>query len=491
MAGDRIQRALAQAQQHYHAGRLDMAERAASPLIRRGQGPLGAWHVLGLVAMHQERVERAIECFRMCSRLSPKQPNFHYLLGKMLAMLERTSESIESYDRALKLDPDHRQARTWKAAVLERAGRYDDAEGLLSPCFEQGTADDETRHVMVRVRMGQGRFREGLRLAQDTLANGEHTRRIQQLLGFLIGHAYDRLGEYDLAFDAFERANAMQHEGFDLDQYRRFLGDLRRVLGPDSTASIAAQTTERMVYIAGLPRSGTTLIETILDAHAEAQGVGERADFQRLVERHAMESGGLAYPDSLDGLPADEATRLQRQYLVQQDQRAPGASRIVNKHLKNWHHLGAVSKIVPGSRVVWIRRDPRDTCLGVYMHHFSPRAHGYATDLRMLGAVYREHVALMRYWIDVLDLSILEVPYERLVRHPESWTRRIVEFAGLEWDERCLRFYDSGRVAATHSHAQVRRPIYTTSVGRWQRYRVHLGPLNESLDGSEGSDSVD
>lgn len=483
-----------QANQHYEAGRLQLAQELCESLIRGKKGPIEAFHLLGLVLMRREQTERALECFQQCARMRPNDPQFHYLMGKMLAMSARSEEALARYDWALTLDPEYVPAITWKAALLERAGRNDEARALLEPLLGTDREDPEMQHIMARIEHGDKHYERCVEICRREIDRPGQTLRLRQLLGFLLGRTYHRMGEYDKAFEAFREANALQQETFDLEGYTRAIEHCVEVFcGSDrERIPVARSGGEGMVMICAMPRSGTTLVETIIDAHPEAVGIGETADLDRVIVRLPLTlQTQTPYPDAAIGMDQQTMDRLARDLQkVFRGRAGSSASVIVNKHLQNWLHVGFMRHIMPKGRAIWVHRDPRDNCLGIYMQHFNPRTLGYAVDLRMLARVHTLHMRIMRQWMERLDYPILEVPYEALVEDPEPWTRRIIEFCGLEWDDACLRFYERGRVALTHSYEQVRQPIYKEAIGRWRLYENHLGPLLEELEkaGAELSD---
>ncbi len=473
-----------QANHHYQAGRLQFAMDLCQSLIKGKRGPLEAWHLLGLIAMRREQTDLALDCFQRCAKERPNDPQFHYLMGKMLAMSARADDALPRYDWALTLDPNYIPAITWKAALLERAGDTAQARALIEPYLDTPNADPEMGHILARIEHAEKNNDACVAICKRELARPNQTLRLNQLLTFLLGRTYDRMKDYDNAFEAFSQANAYQQEVFDYDGFERWLNDTIEHFCGEFAQEIPTATAggDKMVMIAGMPRSGTTLIETIIDAHPDAQAIGETADLDRVVLRLPLTlNANEPYPQVARRLDQPTADRLARELDKVFASRAPGAQRIVNKHLNNWLYVAMMSRLMPAARVIWIHRDPRDNCLGLYMQHFNPRTAAYAVDLRNLARVHKLHMRTMRTWIDRLNLPVLEVPYESLVEDPETWSRKIIDHADLEWDDACLRFYETSRVALTHSHEQVRQPIYKSAVGRWKNYERHLAPLLEEL----------
>ncbi len=231
-----------------------------------------------------------------------------------------------------------------------------------------------------------------------------------------------------------------------------------------------------------MPRSGPTLVDQIIDAHPDAHGAGEIEDVEQMARQLQVHLDAYdPYPHCVADLTQEAADRLASSYQTRLEQLGRGAARVVNKSLENYKHLGLVAMLFGGARIIHCRRHPLDTCLSCYMGGILPSRAPYVTDLCHLGLVYRQYERLMRHWEAVLDLPILEIVYEDLVEDLEGVSRRLIDFLGLDWDERCLRYYESGRTVLTLSYAQVTKPIYRSAVGRYKHYERHLAPLTAAL----------
>jgi hypothetical protein len=229
-----------------------------------------------------------------------------------------------------------------------------------------------------------------------------------------------------------------------------------------------------------MPRSGTSLAEQILASHPRVRGAGELVDIGKMSTLLPGRLGGEAYPDCLERLDRATARTLAEEYQGSLRQHGGAAERVVDKMPHNYLHLGLIAALFPRSRIVHCRRDPVDTCLSCYFQEFvNPLPYG--PDLASLGRYYREYERLMAHYAQVLPLPLFELNYEELTAQQEAVSRRLVEFCGLDWDDRCLRFHETARTVRTSSSLQVRKPMYTSSVGRWKRYEAHLGPLLDAL----------
>jgi hypothetical protein len=229
-----------------------------------------------------------------------------------------------------------------------------------------------------------------------------------------------------------------------------------------------------------MPRSGTSLVEQILASHPAVHGAGELTEIGLMALSTA--AGGREYPESVRGLDARSVNAMAAAYGRRLDALAPKAERVVDKMWQNFEYLGFAAMLLPAARIIWCRRDPADLGLSCFFQHFFGDGVPFAYDLAHIGCMVREHERAMAHWRAVLDLDILDLTYETLVADPEAQIRRLVKFAGLPWDPACLRFHQTERVVRTASHAQVRRPLYSSSVGRHRAYARWLGPLYRALE---------
>ncbi len=230
-----------------------------------------------------------------------------------------------------------------------------------------------------------------------------------------------------------------------------------------------------------MPRSGTTLTEQIIAAHPSAAAAGEIGVPNRIAKSLGFgASDEKAFARRISRLKPREVAALAREGLEMLVRFSKTAERITDKLPHNFELLGLIAMLFPRAKIIHCRRNPLDTCVSCFLTPLSEE-HAYTHDLSALGEYYRDYAALMDYWRAVLPMPILDVDYELLVADPEGQSRRLVDFVGLDWNPACLEFHAGGRAIHTISRAQVRQPIYDTSIGRWRRYEKHLGPLRAAL----------
>ncbi|HHH42543.1 MAG TPA: sulfotransferase family protein, partial [Gammaproteobacteria bacterium] len=304
---------------------------------------------------------------------------------------------------------------------------------------------------------------------------------------FELGSLYDRVGDYDTAFDTYRKANEARHQvldmHFDADTHSAYVNAIisncsRPLL---SRHAHCGNSSTVPVFIVGVPRSGTTLVEQILSNHPQVHGAGELTAIKEIVDAlPGISATTQPYPGCLDSITDQGLASAGSEYVAGLTALNGSVRRITDKMPANFMHLGLIQMLLPRARVIHCRRDPLDTCLSYYFHDFSS-PHSYSYRLEDLAVYYQNYLRLMAHWRTVLDIQLLEVQYEDLVSNQESTSRELVEFCGLDWDDACLSFHENRRAVATTSYDQVRKPMYTSSVGRWKNYRAQLQPLISAL----------
>jgi tetratricopeptide (TPR) repeat protein len=413
---------------------------------------------LGLALREQDRIDEAVHCFRESLRLKPGYVGAYNNLAFLLQSQGRSDEARAGFHEALRLDPNNTRAFAGLSR-LAAAGHYE-------------FSDDEVRRI------------EAI-LSQGGPPTDERSR-----LHFALARVAEKASEHDRAFGHYHRANELLKEylrargaAYNPAVQSRLVDQMIAAFTPAYFERVRSFGSESVqpVFVVGMPRSGTTLAEQIIASHPRARGAGELRDVGDMTITLPRRLGcAEAYPGCLGRLDAATVRALAAEYLDRLRQRDGAADRIVDKMPFNYLHLGLIATLFPRARVVHCRRDPIDTCLSCYFQHLvEPQA--FTPDLTFLGHYYREYERLMAYWARALPLPMFELRYEELTADQEAVSRRLIEFCGLDWDERCLRFHETERTVLTPSALQVRQPLYRSSVGRWKRYEKHLGPLIEAL----------
>lgn len=336
---------------------------------------------------------------------------------------------------------------------------------------------------LLRGKAPEARVQEALaRRADPALPDPDRA-----LLGYELGKVQDARGEHRAAMASWDEANAARRRIIGPFQPQGLRERAERTMAQFDARRFAlaggGSEDPRPVFVVGMPRSGTTLTEQIIDAHGQAHGCGELPDLALIAHNLAMRQGPpRAWPPDLDELAPEALAQGIARYLEAATRQAPAdALRLVDKSPMNFQFLGLAALMFPRARVIWCRRDPRDIAVSIYGENFSLDER-FATSLEGIGHCINVQETLMRHWQAVLPLPILELQYETLVSDLEGQARRIIEFTGLPWDPACLQFHRSERGVQTPSRWQVRQPVHTRSVGRWRHYAFAMAPLLAVLD---------
>ena len=320
---------------------------------------------------------------------------------------------------------------------------------------------------------------------QRAMADPQLDDTARSHMHFALGQYFDAQRVPEQAFAHFDAGNRLHARRHPFDR-RVFDARIERIVSRCTRDFFDGRhdmgdSSQRPLLIVGMPRSGTSLVEQIIASHPQAHGAGELNDIGRMARELPVVVGReKRYPECLNHLEPDAAAMLAQRYLGGLDARAPDATRVTDKMPFNMLWLGLIALILPNARVIYCRRNPMDNALSCYFQLFS-RGLRFAYDLGDVGHVYRQHERLMAHWQTHLPLSMLTVDYEALVSDPESQSRRLIEFTGLDWDDRCLNFHRHARDVRTASVWQVRQPVYQSSLARWKAYEPWLAPLRESL----------
>jgi tetratricopeptide (TPR) repeat protein len=466
-----------------HLGRLREAEAQFRRSIELDFRCADAHHKLGNVLRSMGRIAEAEAPLRHALQLRMNDVDARAALAGTLYALGRISEAKEWFGKASELSPDHLDTLLGMAAIADAEGRFAQAEALFKRVLEIDPVNPAAWSALVWLRRVAFRDKAWLDGAEQIAVSGIAPHD-EAKLRFSIGKYWDDLGDFERAFGSYRRANELHKlaaEPYDREARTSFVSDLIRVHTRQASHDAEpGSDSAQPVFVVGMPRSGTTLVEQIIASHPDAKGAGELEFWNAALRHHAAAL-------RREPLKATTRRKLAAAYLSTLASHATDARRVVDKSTLNSDYLGILHGVFPHARMVYLQRDPIDTCLSCYFQQLSPVL-AYTMDLQDLAHYYREHRRLMDHWRAALPPgTLLDVPYAELVAEPERWTRRIIDFLGLEWDERCLSFEQTHRPVFTASFWQVRQKIYQRSVGRWRHYERFISPLLPLAHESGGS----
>lgn len=387
-----------------------------------------------------------------------------------------------AFERALEIDPDNIETLQALAALSAATGNSDRANTLYFRILDISPQHGDAYYGLAMMR-GNSDVQALIGGAQAVAASENAGTRDRVLAHFALGHLFEQNDDPESAFAHFEQANSLQRggRGFDVARQRDAFDAHRRELNEAlvDRCRESASDDGSVIFVVGLPRSGTTLVEHILAAHSAVFGAGE-VEFARDFTEAVQRLTGKPFPDDIADIAAPALHDLAADYLQNLHRISDGAGRVVDKLPHNFLRIGLFAALLPNSRFVVCERDPVDTCLSIYCHHFADD-HGYATDLADLGAYYKLYRGITDHWSAMFPDSVYTVHYEKLVTNTDAEVRGLLNFCGLTFEPACVEGRDPGRFVSTPSASQVRHEIHQRSLASADKYRDHLGPLFDAL----------
>jgi len=441
---------------------------------------------LATVLLDAHKNDEAAATIERAFALNPNSHDVLNVMGRIAFERDKLEEALAYHRRALELKPDLADALNNMGNVLKELGRFDEAREAY---LKSLAIDPKSTGTYVNLADSK-KFAVGdphLAAMEAIEQGGEplsDTDRLQ--LDFALAKAYADIKDYKRSFAHLARANAAKRAQIAYDE-TDVLGLFDRIESVFTPALIAQKSavgdpTRLPIFVIGMPRSGTTLVEQILASHPEVHGAGELRTLNEVLSDVRGPDGGVVpYPDYVRALDARALRQIAARYLEGLRKNAPEAKHITDKMPSNYYFAGLIHLAMPNAIIIHTIRDPVDTCISCFSKLFAAEQN-HTYDLAELGRYHRRYRQLMAHWRRVLPKGrILDVRYEDVVADLEGQARRIIAHCGLPWSEACLSFHETERPVRTASASQVRQPIYRTAVGRWRVYEEFLGPLLEAL----------
>lgn len=500
----------ADAERFLYQDRLSEAAAAVGNALRLSPHDPAALNISAVIDLQDGRLDAAAAKLRRVIALQPQAPEPHHFLGLAYEHMARFAEAAAEFEQALALRPGIARTLSELARMLAILGRHEEARARLLELIELDAEDVLSYLFLAETDPAALNAAHVLKL-RGLLDNSALDVRARAFAGFALAAYHEARGDHDREFACLDLANAHMRAGCASPQQAP-VGIMPRTARPkhmspreamnqlvDARSFAETMFTTQMlarhagtghpsslpIFIVGMPRSGSSLIEQILSSHPAVHGAGEISAFHQRCISGQWPYEGYYRRDTLGAMvPSDPRPRhfriLGSNYVKAIRPLAPRAQRIVNKMPGLFMHIGMIHLTLPNAIIIHSVRDPADTCLGCYKQHFLT-GHETTYDLSLLGQHYQEYRRVMTHWQRVLPGRVIDVVYEELVRDPEPQIRRLLEICGLPWHEGCLRPQDNSKPVLSASQLQVRKPIYQTAVQRWRRYEQHLAPLFAAL----------
>jgi Flp pilus assembly protein TadD len=468
------------------AGRLDEAEEALRHAVRLRPHFADAFAKLANTLRDRGRLDEAEAACRRAIALDAAHAGAYSSLGNVLDDLDRPTEAEAAYRRAIALKPNFAEAYNNLAALLKQRGRPAEARRVLEQALQL-----LRRHALHLLSLSEvTHFSAGdpHLTAMEELARDSASLPVKQQieLHFALGKAYQDVGRREDSFRQLIAGNALKRRQITYDEAATLAAfePIRAVFTPELMRGLhnVGERSAVPLFVVGMPRSGTTLIEQVMASHPQIFGAGELPNLHdAAANMHSAGSKAFSFPDVMVNISGERLRALGTSYVGEISRRAPTAAHVIDKMPSNFFFVGLIHLALPNARIIHAVRDPVDTCASCFSTLFAA-GQNHTYDLAELGRYYRRYQALMRHWHSVLPPGrILNVRYEDVVADLEGQSRRILAHCGLPWDDRCLAFHQTDRPVRTASAIQVRQPIYRNAIGRWRGYEKFLAPLLAEL----------
>jgi tetratricopeptide (TPR) repeat protein len=440
-----------------------------------------AYSGLGMAYSSLGQWDEAAACFKRVIQNTPHHAEAQNNLGNALKAKGRVEEAIASYRSAISINPSYAEAYKNLGVALEHSGNLSEAKHCYREAISiQPSYAEAYRHLSSAKRHTE--HDDDIQVMEQLFADGSISDEQCMHLGFALGKAFEDLKDYAKSFDYISEANRIKRKTYDYStsEARDYFTRVKEVFSPEffSAHREVGVSDETPIFILGMPRSGTTLVEQIIASHPQVFGAGELGYMGQLAR--ALCPKGSIFPDISSALDGEDFSKLGAEYLEKLREHSTDAIYITDKMPHNFLYIGVIVTALPNARIIHCNRDPLDTCLSIYKNYFAD-AHKYAYDLVELGEYYLLYSDLMQHWQENLPGVIYDIDYEKLISDQEDQTRKLLEQCGLPWDDSCLKFHKTERSVQTASSSQVRQPIYSRSVRLSERYGARLEELRGVL----------
>lgn len=479
-----------EASRAYASGDYYAAESMFSKLLK--QAPNNAETMFSLAATKvklsdfsgaRRHLRRAMEIKRR------PPPDWFYVLSHTYRGEGKFDEAHEALDRGLAAHPDSESLVSERASLHAFTGDHEKAYEIAQGLIDGGSREAGAVITFATACRRLKRQDEAVPFVRELVADGSLPRDARQRAWFALAALLDSTKDYDGAFDAYRQGNELEHSRFDPDAFSAEIDRMIDAFSPEAFERLPvarAGKSGKIIFVLGMRRSGTSLVEQILSSHPSVYGAGELDDLrQRAVELQGDPPNAFSVFHRLDRLTSGRADQTARKYVNSVLKASPSSDRVVDKAPSNWKFIGLIARCLPDAKIIHCVRDPMDTCVSNYFQLFKDNS--YACRLDWLGRYFRDYARAVSHFRDALGVPMLDVRYEEVVADQEGQTRRMLDFMGLDWDDACLSYYESDRVTRTASNDQVTRPIYTSSVARHERYGASLDPLRDALGDAHGA----
>ena len=469
-----------------HARAFKQAEKLLKRVIKIAPKFILAWHELSNALREQGKDEEAIELLEEALLFDTENATTHYQLAAALAVAGRTADSASAYKQAVQIDPNLVGAYLGLGHTLKTMG---DLEGGIAAYKQARKLKPNIGEISFSLsNLKTFRFSDlEIEDMKRRLNNPNLDQPSKVAFSFSLGKAYEDMKKYDEAFEFYSKGNEIHRSLVTYDPVQTEVSNekLKEVFSKDFfdklDSSKVGNSDPSPIFIVGMPRSGSTLLEQILASHSQVDGTRELPDLGIVSQMLNNRERGTLYPGGIRKMKPSEIFELGKTYLDRAERHRAGAPFFTDKMPNNFAHIGLIATILPNAKIIDARRHPLDSCVGCFKQHWA-LGQTYTYDMFELGEFYLEYDSLMSHWESVLPGKVLRVQYEDVIDDLETQVRSVLSFCNLPFEDSCLNFHKTKRSVATASSEQVRQPIYNKSVNSWKRFESQIEPLIEILE---------
>ncbi|MBV1934262.1 MAG: sulfotransferase [Parvibaculaceae bacterium] len=446
-----------------------------------------ARHNYVIALFRRQKIAAALSELEMLLKIEPENPNYLVLKGTILVRKGDHEAALEIYERILKDYPDQANAQMNYGHTLKSVGRIEEAVDAYRKSIELRPTTGEAYWSLANLKTYRFSDQDLAAMLAQVTAEGEGAAEDQSHLAFALGKAYEDRREFDLSFKYYNRGNNIRSINHRYDPKRNIYDSARQIqaLSTDFFAQHqnSGHDAPDPIFIVGLPRAGSTLLEQILSSHSQVEGTAELTDIigiSRQLGGKERKTGVSKYPEILKELTPEQFRELGESYIKTTQIQRSGTPFFIDKMPNNFLHIGLINLILPNAKIIDARRHPMAGCFAGFKQLFA-QGQTFTYGLEKIGLYYRDYVKVMDHWDAVLPGFVHRVHYEDMIADTEVEVRKLLDFCGLEFEESCLRFYETERAIRTPSAEQVRQPIYKEGLQQWRNYEAHLAPLKNAL----------
>lgn len=444
-----------------------------------------AYNNLGCSLAELDKLDDAVDSFNKAVMIDNNYSDAYSNLGNVLLDKGRVSEAIAVYNKAINSNPGNKYAFNGLGSALSDQGNFPDAVASYRKAIDIDPEYAEAyRHLLNNSR--HTGYDDDIKAAELLYAKKNISDDQRMHLAFGLGRAYEDLGKYEESMEFILEANHLMHLSveYSTSDARKLFNKIIGVFSEEFFVNHRGSgvSDETPIFILGMPRSGTSLVEQILATHSEVFGAGELNELSRLINNICLNHRVDRFPECASNFGNMELVEIGGRYIEKLREYSTDSKYITDKMPHNFMRIGLIKAVIPNAKIIHCTRDPMDNCLSIFKNFF-PKGHNYSYDMVELGEYYNLYIELMKYWDSVLPGFIYTVNYENLVVDQENQIRMMLDYCGLSWDESCMHFHKTERRVGTASNVQVRRPIYKDSVHLWKRYERQLEPMRRAIYG--------